>query len=708
METTIKNCPLERLFLDPNNYRFIDDENYHFVDENRVKEERVQQNVRQMILGKGRENVTDLINSFKTNGYVNLETVQVRPIDERNFLVIEGNRRVATLKYLYDQQQAGAEIGAMEHFDFKRVPINIISDSVQSQMVAMGISHISGKKRWNPYNQSQMIFDLQNKYGMTVDEIRLSLGATKNMVNRSLRTLALIRAYQDSDFGDQFRSDMYSFFEEIIKSTAIKEWLGWDNDLMKCLNRINEERIFSWLSKTEDNEEDEDNMQKPIVMNPIITKSSEIRDLSKFISDEKALRRMEETRSVNDGFAVSDAIGRSRVEMAIDNINSEMKVMLNYAEYLKDDDLDKMAKIFRRFQNSRMDVPKSAVTGSSVFIYKNAPTLFQGVQIGRYRGISDLKVEQLKLINLFVGFNNSGKTMLLEAVYLLTQMNNLRRSLDLEKFRSKVVDTTPTRWLADSLTETVDLEGIFNGYVCRSHFEKSQEESMDIDKQGYLTTLTNEASIEGKVYEAKIQLYEDQDDRHFYNKIVALCPSTFTSPYHTNRERLVSAHSRVVELGKMDDLIDFMRKNIDPNLVGIRMVDSEEPVRFIVTTRDEEEGLELTKYGEGMQRIFEISLYIISCAGGCVFIDELDSGIHKHLLDAYVAFISELAKTFHVQLFISTHSKECIDAFLNNCGVDSMSAYRLDKDAKKQIAVRRTNGVELKQLVENFNIDIRL
>lgn len=707
METNINFCSLEHLYLDPNNYRFIDDADYHLVDETRIMDERVQQNVRQMILGKSRDNVMDLLNSFRTNGYVNLETVQVRPLDADNYMVIEGNRRVATLKYLFDLYQTGADIGAMNDFDFSKVPINIISDSVRSQMVAMGISHISGKKRWNPYNQAQMIYDLQNKYNMSVEEIRLSLGATKNLVNRCLRTLALIRSYQNSDYGDQFRSDMYSFFEEVVKSPAIKDWLGWDNEFMRCINQRNEERLFSWFSLTDETEVNDDGELVPKTLSPIITKSVEIRDLAKFITDEKALRRMEETRSVNDGFAVSDAIGRSRIESAIDTINAEMKAMLNYAEYLKDDDLDKMTKVLRRFQNARIDNPSFTVNGSSLILFKNNERHFDSLLIKKYRGIENLEVSHLGKINLFVGFNNSGKTMLLEAIYLLTQMNNLRRCLDLEKFRSKLSEAMPSKWLVDSMTETIDIEGVFNGQHCLSHYEKMQEESMDLDKQGYLSTLTNESMIAGSQYESKLQLYEDMDDKHYYNKIVSLCPSMFTSPYHTNHGRLVAAHSRVVELGRMESLIGFMRDHIDNRLIGIRLVDSEEPVRFIVNTMDSEEGFDLTKYGEGMQRIFEISLYILSCAGGCVFIDELDSGIHTTLLNRYVKYLTDLAMKFNVQLFITTHSKECIDTFIEN-DATPITAFKLQRDDNLNITLRNIKGEELKRLIDNFDIDIRL
>lgn len=709
MKTYINSCSLDRLFLDPNNYRFIDNENYEHVTPDRIMDVRVQQNTLQMLLGKSRENVIDLINSFRTNGYVNLESVQVKAIDDCNYLVIEGNRRVATLKYLYEQYHAGVNIGAMELFDFQNVPITVISDSIRAQIVAMGINHIGGKKRWNPYNQAQMIYDLNTQYNMTIEEICNSLGVTKYLANKSLRTLALIRAYQESDYGDQFKSEMYSFFEEAIKSTAIKDWLDWDNESRISRNKRNEERLFSWFSKTEDDEEDEEGVLVPVVRNPIITKSSEIRDLSKFIDDDKALARMEDTRSVNDGFAISDAIGRSRIETAIDNINSEMKAMLNYAEYLKEDDLDKMNLIVRRFQKSRAESTRVTVTGKSSFLFEKDNTHFESVLIHQYRGIKELKVENLNRINIFVGFNNSGKTMLLEAIYLLTQMNNIRRCLDLEKFRSKILEDTSSKWLAGNMPELVSLEGVFNNKCYKSIFEKMPEESMDINKQGYITTLTNESFEEGgQRYEAKIQLYDDAEDKHYYNRIVALCPSLFTSPYFTNKDRLVYAHRRVVELGRMETLIDFMRKYIDGDLDSIRLVDSDDPVKFVVTKKGQETGLDLTKCGEGMQRVFEISLYLLSCASGCVFIDEIDSGIHKTLLDNYIAYISDLADMYDVQLFVSTHSKECVDAFVNNCMGQNMSAFRLERTNADEITIKYTHGVQLKTLVDNFDLDIRL
>ncbi len=45
---------------------------------------------------------------------------------------------------------------------------------------------------------------------------------------------------------------------------------------------------------------------------------------------------------------------------------------------------------------------------------------FSSFQVGQYRKIGGLELKDLTRINLIVGINNSGKTSLLEAIYLLT------------------------------------------------------------------------------------------------------------------------------------------------------------------------------------------------------------------------------------------------------------------------------------------------
>jgi AAA15 family ATPase/GTPase len=51
-------------------------------------------------------------------------------------------------------------------------------------------------------------------------------------------------------------------------------------------------------------------------------------------------------------------------------------------------------------------------------------TILQDVTITNFRGFDSLEINGLSKLNLFVGKNNSGKTSILEALFLLIGMSN--------------------------------------------------------------------------------------------------------------------------------------------------------------------------------------------------------------------------------------------------------------------------------------------
>lgn len=61
--------------------------------------------------------------------------------------------------------------------------------------------------------------------------------------------------------------------------------------------------------------------------------------------------------------------------------------------------------------------------------------MFQEINISNFRGISKLNVKGLSNLNLIVGANNSGKTTLLEALFLLIGVSNSQLPLKINSFR---------------------------------------------------------------------------------------------------------------------------------------------------------------------------------------------------------------------------------------------------------------------------------
>lgn len=703
---------IDRLLLDPNNYRFIDNKSYRHVELKDVADERIQLRTYNLLVGKNEDGIADLIVSFKANGMLKLDPIQVQEVpDSKEYLVVEGNRRTAALKYLYEQWKKGNDVGKLTQENFKSVEVVLISgESPVQHLITMGLHHISGKKKWSPVNQAQLIRDLRIKHGMTELEICNSLSITKHNLRRSLRVLALIESYKQSDYGDQFQANKYSIFEEAIKKIEIKHWLSWNDDIYEAENKANEEKLFSWISKEEIVERDEDSGNEIVITkDPIITKSHELRDLSKFVNDANAVEQMEERRSVTAGFALSDAVGVQRLHKALSNIEKEVNVAFQFSEYLNSDDYSQISIL--RDKLDRLIPSSKNVSGLvqkySNYYFNKITTHFNTIEIVTYRKLRNLKITQLSRVNIIAGGNNTGKTSLLEAFYLLTRLNNIPSLIDLEKFRGRFYDKFHTKWFDRLFIDSINLSCTFNSTPIDLTITK-QETQEHIDKSQYLNSIVSEAIIKDDELSGLIHLFNDKEPESYYQKSKVLCQSTFSSPYRFDDDLLIKAHARAVENRYLDDIVSFINEKMDESIEKIEMISIENESRLMVSTSKLEHAVDLTKFGEGLQRVVEIALLMGYSQNGIICIDELDSAIHKSLLNAFTSFIQAAAVRFNVQVFLTTHSKECIDAFVqNDYPDDELTAFVLSESEEGRIDSRFLPGNKLKQLVDSINIDIR-
>jgi len=697
---------IDRLLLDPNNYRFIDNKDYHPVSDADKSDSRIQFRTFNLLVGKNNENIADLILSFKANGILKLDPIQVKPIDEY-FEVIEGNRRTAALKFLYSEFKSGKDVGKLTLESFKSVEVVVSTgENPVQHLITMGLHHISGKRKWSPVNQAQLIRDLRQIYNMSEEEICSSLSLSKHNLRRGLRVLALIDRYKESDFGDQFEPNMYSLFEEVIKKTEMKSWLGWDDLIMRATNLENEEKLFSWISREEFVDRDDDD--NVIIKEPIITKSHEIRDLSKFINDSKALEQMEKSRNITAGFAFSDAIGETRLHSAIDFIKKEVQVAFQFSEYMVENDFVKIAQLRDKLDKlipSNVSVVASSERRQSSY-FEKIDNHFTSIHINKYRKLEDLTISKIGKVNIFVGNNNFGKTSAIEAVYLLSQLNNINGFIEMEQFRGKFYNEFHSRWINRNFAP-IEIQGQFNDILTSVNLSKTESLEEDIEKLNYITSIKLEATANEESLSSLINLYSNREPELYYVKSQVLCPATFTSPFRHNPKLVRNAHAKAVRNKYFQEIIVFLREHLDPTIEKIELVSIEGDSRFQVSSSRFHDALDITKYGEGLQRIFEIALLIGYSQDGIICIDEIDSGIHKSLLVDFTKFIQQLAEKFNVQMFLTTHSKECIDSFIeNDYANDTIMAYALS-NVEDKLKVKYINGCRLETLLDTINIDIR-
>ena len=329
------------------------------------------------------------------------------------------------------------------------------------------------------------------------------------------------------------------------------------------------------------------------------------------------------------------------------------------------------------------------------------------IEIQDYKFLSKISLNNLKRINIFAGNNNVGKTSLLESIYLLCYQNSFSGIYEIIRRRGKIPENKmDMTWFLGQIPDRITIKGVFDSFQGEIDISSNREDSTDFDSTGYLKSVFIESCYNQNKQSSTVQLF---DNKPFVtvadgNKII--CPVVFSTPFFLNvHSRYSRYYSKAVQSKSIDRIIGFIRDNILKNVKDIRL--TEEFMRFKVIDDDYKIPMDLSSYGEGVQRIFFVSLLFAAAEHGVLLLDEFENAIHVDLLSEFAKFIEELAELFDVQVFLTSHSKECIDAFVNNVrNVDNMTYTSLIRD-ETEMKIRQYGGREYKRLLMIADTDLR-
>ncbi len=89
---------------------------------------------------------------------------------------------------------------------------------------------------------------------------------------------------------------------------------------------------------------------------------------------------------------------------------------------------------------------------------------------------------------------------------------------------------------------------------------------------------------------------------------------------------------------------------------------SNDPV-IIIRESDSDNPKALAEYGDGTIKLFRHLLKIEFSENSRLMIDEIDTGIHYSRMKEYLKKVLQSAKSKNVQIFATTHSRECIEYY---------------------------------------------
>jgi len=332
---------------------------------------------------------------------------------------------------------------------------------------------------------------------------------------------------------------------------------------------------------------------------------------------------------------------------------------------------------------------------------------FSELLVSNYKRLQHFSISNLSRINLFTGINNSGKTTLLEAIYLLSHQNDFGGLLEVIRRRGKMAeDRINPKWFIEQIPQDIDISGQFDNTASNVRIKHYEEENSRIDKSHYLESVDISSRYATTSLKSLTRIFKGRDRETQADRIKMLCPSVFSSPFFLNEpHRYAVFYYKSVQSKSLSKIIAFIREKMVGTIEDIRLADERQ--RFLVTDRLFKETLDLTGYGEGLQRIFFISLLFASAQNGIILIDEFENAIHTELIAQFAELIDELSKLFNTQVFLTSHSKECIDAFVKNMPqINELSVCALVEN-EGRIVAREFTGKAFRRLVEAGNVDLR-
>ena len=192
-----------------------------------------------------------------------------------------------------------------------------------------------------------------------------------------------------------------------------------------------------------------------------------------------------------------------------------------------------------------------------------------------------------------------------------------------------------------------------------------------------------------------------EDINHVLNNV------NFISSCITDEATLATYYGKLMDLNKEDYLYQSL-ENFDENIVSLKAIPAQHSRMILkLKLKNRETPVLLSSLGEGINRYIAILCAIWASKDGYLFIDEIENAIHYTNYEKLWRIILEASEKANCQIFITTHSKECIEAF-NRVNENDEGIYlEFYKNQKNGLIVVKERDNEQLEYALSHNSEIR-
>ena len=323
--------------------------------------------------------------------------------------------------------------------------------------------------------------------------------------------------------------------------------------------------------------------------------------------------------------------------------------------------------------------------------------------IENFRIFDTLSINRLGRVNLIVGRNNAGKSAFLEAVLLYVSNASLDVIYNLITSRQENFDSD-FRSNPNQLSLN-PVRHFFKGHKLPALNElgfklalRFDDAALCVRTAAFIFEESEDKRIRRKLNHEDLEdfnpdLFEPDlleifvvSEKGENTQLLFSQNRDFRDAirFRTSSARLLNTHSAIqfvstqgltdtkaAQLWDSINLTDLEKdvinglKLVEKKIVGLAFVEGDRQRERVpvVKLENQEERIPLKSLGDGVTRVFHIILSLVNAKGGVLLIDEFENGLHWAVQQSVWEIVFQLAETLDVQVFCTTHSRDCVDGF---------------------------------------------
>jgi len=369
--------------------------------------------------------------------------------------------------------------------------------------------------------------------------------------------------------------------------------------------------------------------------------------------------------------------------------------------------------------------------------------LYSSIRIQGYRGLDSFRMQGLGRVNLLVGTNNCGKTSILECIELLRSAGDPTVLSAITDRRGEWVyatdgDSGPStgpRPVALDVSHFLANHALGSRRIC---IEADRSGDVDAAKWNDQVTVYLEgptgrdydewgAEVPEGAEDERLVLHVKWSDAEDHYKAVLTDDGCLSASQVRRPSRLARAARLTRTRNGSSQAVQFVRtggmtatdvvrtfskfvltpteesitqalRSVEPTVERIAPV-VDEPVRvapyspggMVVKLHDGPGRVPIGSMGDGMWRMLGLALALANADGGVLLVDEIDTGLHYSVMEDMWRMISRQAAALSVQVFATTHSRDCYEslAAIAESDADGVTIQRIDRSRGEAVGFSR-------------------